>query len=283
MRHAHVEPVEAIFQEPIARLKSSHKEDTMKQLTIVAVSAGAVLAAGVALAGTPFGGDDTGTIPDPTHKATLKCEETIGKAVGKAVGCIGKCTASRSSGKFTDDTTEDNCEKNLAGKSCLEKFTAAVTKAQTKDTSGLCNCVNGPAVASVIEFDLDSMNNTVYCDTTSGTPFGGDDTGDLPPPKSAIAKCEDTVNKLVGKAVACVIKCHASRASGKLTDDTAEDACETSNAGKSCLEKFTASVGKLTGCPSCINAASLANTIETTLDTSNSLTYCASPSGAFLQ
>jgi hypothetical protein len=257
----------------------------MKQLTIAAVSAGAVLAVGVtvALAGTPFGGDDTGTIPDPTHKATLKCEESIGKAVGKAVGCIGKCTASRSSGKFTDDTAEDNCEKNLAGKSCLEKFTATVTKAQAKDTSGLCNCISGPGVATVIEFDLDSMNNAVYCDTTSGTPFGGDDTGDLPVAKSAVAKCEDTVNKLVGKAAACIIKCHASRASGKLTDDTAEDNCEKNLAGKSCLEKFQASVAKLTGCPSCINAASLANTVETTLDTSNNLTYCASPSGAFLQ
>ncbi len=255
----------------------------MKQLTIVAVGVGAVLAVGVALAGTPFGGDDTGTIPDPSHKTTLKCEETIGKAVGKAVECIGKCTAERSSGKLTDDTAEDDCEKNLSGKSCLEKFTAAVTKAQTKDTSGLCNCINGPGVATIIESDLDGMNNLVYCDTTSGTPFGGDDTGDLPVAKSAVAKCEDTVNKLVGKAAACIIKCHASRASGKLTTDTAEDACEKNNAGKSCLEKFQASVAKLTGCPSCIDAASLATTVENTLDTGNALTYCASPSGAFLQ
>jgi len=45
----------------------------------------------VAIAGTLFGGDDTGTIPDPSHKTTLKCEDGI----GKAVGCIGKCTLSR--------------------------------------------------------------------------------------------------------------------------------------------------------------------------------------------
>jgi len=256
----------------------------MKQLRIT-LSAGAVLAAGVtvAIAGTPFGGDDTGTVPDPAHKTTLKCEETIGKAVGKAVGCIAKCTAKRSSGVFADDTAEDACEKNLAGKSCLEKFTAAGAKAQSKDTTGGCNCISVSGLATVIEFDLDSMNNAVYCDTTSGTPFGGDDTGDVPVAKSAVAKCEDTVNKLVGKAAGCIIKCHAARASGKLADDTAEDACEKNNAGHSCLEKFQASVAKLTGCPPCLNATTLASTIESTLDTGNSLTYCASPSGAFLE
>src|SRR5262249_32637719 len=72
------------------------------------------------------------------------------------------------------------------------------------------------ARAIVREADVDSMNNLVYCDTTSGTPFGGDDSGDLPVSKSLTAKCEDGVNKLVGKAGGCIIKCHLSRASGKL-------------------------------------------------------------------
>lgn len=260
----------------------------MTRPRILALSTGLVLAAGVTvvLAGTPFGGDDTGTIP--SGKTTLKCESSIAKAVGKAVGCIGKCTASRSSGKFADDTTEDNCEKNNAGKSCLEKFAASVAKAQSGDTTGGCNCIDAATVAGAIEGNLDGMNNTVYCDTTSGTPFGGDDTGDLPVAKSATAKCEDGVNKLVGKAVACIIKCHGSRASGKLADDTAEDACEKNNAGKSCLEKFTAGVTKAQskdtsgGC-NCISGAGLAGTIESVLDASNVLTWCASPSGAFVE
>jgi hypothetical protein len=259
----------------------------MNQMKIVTLGSGLALAAGVvvAVAGTPFGGDDTGTIS--SNKNTLKCEESISKAVGKAVGCIGKCTANEASGKLAGDTAEDACEKNNAGKSCLEKFAASVTKAQTKDTSGGCNCVNSATVSATIEGNLDGMNNTVYCDSTSGTPFGGDDTGFIPVAKSATAKCEASVAKAVSKAVACVIKCHASRASGKLADDTAEDACEKNNAGKSCLEKFTASVTKAQtkdtsgGC-NCVNGTALANTIESVFDGSNSLTYCASPSGAFL-
>jgi len=264
----------------------------MRHHRIAALGAGVALAAGVAvaIAGTPFGGDDTGTIP--SGKTTLKCESSIAKAVGKATGCVGKCHASRSSGKFTSDTAEDACESMSTppGKSCLEKFTASGAKAQSGDTTGGCNCVNVPGLATIIEADLDGMNNSVYCDTTSGTPFGGDDTGDLPVAKSLTAKCEDGVNKLVGKAVACVIKCHNSRASGKLADDTAEDACEKQStpAGKSCLEKFTAGVTKAQskdtsgGC-NCIVGATLATTIEGVLDGGNNLTWCASPSGAFVE
>jgi hypothetical protein len=114
-------------------------------------------------------------------------------------------------------------------------------------------------------------------------------TGLLPVAKSATATCEDGINKLVGKAAACIIKCHNSRASGKLADDAAEETCEKSNAGKSCLEKFTAGVttaqSKDTsgGC-NCVNVTTLANAIESLLDIDiNLLTYCASPSGAFLQ
>jgi hypothetical protein len=250
------------------------------------VVGGLVLVSPTARAGTPFGGDDSGTIPTGGGKGPAgKCEDAIGGAVGKAVSCIGKCTASRADGKLADDTAEDNCEKNLAGKSCLEKFQAAAAKAQSK-AAGACSCVSVATLTGVIEGDLDSMNNNVYCDTTSGTPFGGDDTGDIPVAKSATAKCEDGVNKLVGKAVACIIGCHKKRADGKLADDTAEDACEKNLGGKSCLEKFLAGVtkaqNKVPGACSCIDGASLASTIETTLDAGNGLTYCASPSGAFV-
>ena len=58
------------------------------------------------------------------------------------------------------------------------------------------------------------------------TPFGGDDTGFIPLAKSATAKCEAGAGKAAGKLIACILKCHASRASGKLADDTAEDNCE---------------------------------------------------------
>ena len=108
------------------------------------------------------------------------------------------------------------------------------------------------------------------------TPFGGDDTGFLPP--AADAKCEAGAGKAADKLIACIFKCHASRASGKLADDTAEDACEKTLAGKSCAAKFTASIAKLSGCPACINGTTMANlagTTETLLDGNNATIYCS--------
>ena len=110
------------------------------------------------------------------------------------------------------------------------------------------------------------------------TPFGGDDTGLIPPAKSPIAKCEAGAAKAEGKLIACILKCHASRASGKLADDTAEDACEkTLSTGKSCAQVFAASIAKLSGCPSCINGTTMANfagTMEALVDGGNSMIYC---------
>jgi hypothetical protein len=118
------------------------------------------------------------------------------------------------------------------------------------------------------------------------TPWGGDDTGFIPPPKSATAKCEAGAAKATGKLIACISKCHASRASGKLADDTAEDACEKTLAGKSCVAKFTLAISKLSGCPSCINGttmATLAGQTEAVIDGNNSTIYCsASPSAAYV-
>ena len=117
------------------------------------------------------------------------------------------------------------------------------------------------------------------------TPFGGDDTGFLPP--AADAKCEAGAGKAAGKLIACILKCHASRASGKLADDTAEDSCEKTLVGKSCTAKFAASIAKLSGCPACINGTTMANLAgltESLIDGNNSTVYCsASPSGAFVQ
>ena len=127
------------------------------------------------------------------------------------------------------------------------------------------------------EVPIDANNGIVYCDTSSGTPFGGDDTGDVPPAKSASAKCEAGAAKAEGKLIACIDKCHASRARGKLADDTAEDSCEKTLVGKSCAAKFTGSIAKLSGCPACINGTTMANLAgltETVLDGNNAAIYC---------
>jgi hypothetical protein len=240
------------------------------------VSVVAALVVGVCVvsapAQTPFGGDDTGSIPPA---ADAKCEAGAAKAEGKLIACIMKCHASRASGKLADNTAEDSCERTLAGKSCTALFAGAIVKLK-----GCPSCINGTTMgnlAGLTESVLDGNNSTVYCDSASGTFFGGDDTGFVPTAKSASAKCESGAAKAEGKLIACIMKCHASRASGKLADDTAEDSCEKTLAMTSCTAKFAASIAKLSGCPSCINGTTMANLAgltESVLDGNNSTIYC---------
>src|SRR5689334_19280387 len=104
----------------------------------------------------------------------------------------------------------------------------------------------------------------------AGTPFGGDNTGTIPSdaPKGPVAKCESGIAKGLGKLTAGIIKCHISRVTGKLADETAEDACEDA-----AQLKFT-SKAKTTGCPPCINLNTLAGAVEGLVDSNNSQAYC---------
>jgi hypothetical protein len=146
-------------------------------------------------------------------------------------------------------------------------------------TVGCAACTNLAALGTAIEASLDSNNNKVAC-TTTGTPFGGDDTGNIPAdaPKGPVTKCEGGVGKAVGKLVGYIVKCHISRATGKLTDDTAEDACEsTANT------KFGTT--KTTGCDACLGPLStLGAFVEAQTDGAlNALVSCGSAGGTVLK
>ncbi len=109
----------------------------------------------------------------------------------------------------------------------------------------------------------------------AATPFGGDVKGFLPTPKTPIAKCQGKTTKNVGKLVKCLAKCHVARVTGKLPDATAQEACESNNAGKSCREKFTASQARLTGCPVCLGTSEfIGGRMERLVDHGNALAYC---------
>ncbi len=106
----------------------------------------------------------------------------------------------------------------------------------------------------------------------AATPFGGDDTGFIPPDGDNL-RYESKVANLVSKFQACVLKCHAKRAQGKLTDAVLEEACETA-----CEAKYDLGVGKLTAPPpasSCLNPTSVRSVWEGVLDANNGQIYCA--------
>src|SRR5438046_2013958 len=101
----------------------------------------------------------------------------------------------------------------------------------------------------------------------AGTPFGGDDSGFIPPTKD-IAKCEDSVGKSLGKAAACILGCHKKRAKGSLADETAEDNCENNlPAAADCQGKYDAVTGNSSKinalCPSCLDSTTRGNLFGT--------------------
>ena len=141
--------------------------------------------------------------------------------------CILGCHIKRANGKLVDDTAEDACESTDAAKSCKAKYDKAT--GPNSKVNALCPpCLDATARATVfatIESQLDNGTNAaVYC--APGTPFGGDDQGNVPASKSNDQKCEDAVAKALAKASACILTCGTKLADGKLADDAAEDACE---------------------------------------------------------
>jgi hypothetical protein len=240
----------------------------MIRFRVVALSTGVALAVGfaVASAGTPFGGDDSGTIPSDAPKGRVtKCESGVAKAAAKLVGSIFKCHAGRTTGKLADATAENTCEST------------ALTKFGLTKTAGCRGCTDLGLLGTMLEGVVDSRNDIIYCDLT-GTPFGGDDMGFIPhdAPKGRETKCSNGVAKAVGKLVGSITKCHIRRAKGKLTDDTAENECETTAQNKL---KFKAT------CPVCLAPfnVQIASIFEMEMDGApNGLIWCGSPSGAFL-
>ena len=152
-----------------------------------------MLVVGLAIAQTPFGGDDGGFVT--SNKGFAKCENSVAKSLGKAAACILGCHKKRAKGSLADDSAEDNCENNLpAAADCKGKYNA-VTGNSSNINASCPPCLDSTTRANLfdtVESLIDGNNDKIYCAGT--TPWGGDDTGVLPPDK-ATAKCETAVGK----------------------------------------------------------------------------------------
>jgi hypothetical protein len=114
----------------------------------------------------------------------------------------------------------------------------------------------------------------------AGTRLGSEDDGFVPPggtQSRVIGRCELGASKAARRYFDCIMRCHDKRASGKLAED---EECEVV-----CAQKHIEATDKLRDCPPCLdhNRGGLIEPIESFVDTTVSgQTYCASPSGAFV-
>ena len=131
----------------------------IKRLALISGLA-VMLVVGLAIAQTPFGGDDGGFVT--SNKGFAKCENSVAKSLGKAAACILGCHKKRAKGSLADDTAEDNCESGPDPKSCKSKYVKAAAAAP-------CPPQCDPGFFAFIETNVDLVNGSVYC---AGSPSG---------------------------------------------------------------------------------------------------------------
>src|SRR5205814_3428065 len=83
-------------------------------------------------------------------------------------------------------------------------------------STGCGTCTNLLGIATAVMSFMDGDSGKIYC--AEGLPFGGDDSGNVPPdsPKGPITKCENRIGKGAAKLAAAILRCHVRRAGGKL-------------------------------------------------------------------
>lgn len=113
--------------------------------------------------------------------------------------------------------------------------------------------------------------------TWAGTPFGGDDTGFVPPSSAALS-CAGKASILASKASVNLVRCHMSLALDAFNGQqsgSSEEGCETAITGK-----LGGSLSKLFAggaCPQCLVDATttLGDDLEAARDADNGAVFCA--------
>jgi hypothetical protein len=280
---------------------------------MVKIVKGALLAGVVSLA---FGGiaSASGTLTD----AEFKCQAGVSKAGSKFVGSKSKCAIKCQAGavKVPQVNPFSDCYAPYGGataqciddtvldlKGAEDKFRNAIIKACSVDcpecySGGDCSA-SGEAGDRVqnIEGQVDSFGPGVFC---LGNPGGLNPT---PPTKEELA-CESNtakvLSKLVGSINKCYDKCFSNARKGLISastcappaTDPATSACISAANGKSVagVDKKCSVVGAV-AVPDCNNdsvddyptGAAWTNLVDIAIEGNVPGTYCASPSGAFVE
>ncbi len=211
----------------------------------------------------------------PPDKSTAACENGAAAALAKLSAVIDACHVATGDAAFKEkDFGEEACEQNAR----------AGYDTATAKLKGCPECLAGAlgALADQAETTLDDHDAEVHCAGTAPLD-DNDDTGFVPPDKAS-RTCEDGVAKSAAKLRACIARCHAKTVSQAIkAKPFDEEACETTDAKKSCRAKYDAAVAKVLAstrapCPACLGAtqaAQLGDEIERDLDQIRETLYCA--------
>src|SRR5713101_998933 len=205
---------------------------SMKRLGIAVVAGLCLFVVTTTRAQTPFGGDDTGCVPDTRDHR--RCSQSIVEAFGKLIKGVTFCHVKQATAAFHGSSTdEESCE---TGKP-KGRFDAAVTMVAPICSSAVLAGAGAEeavllAPATATPMSLDAQNGNVYCDGTVAIDGTGEDAGKIPLSADGL-KCAEKVAKNLSKLAGAVLKCHykaANAAFRKKHFD--EEACEMAALGK---------------------------------------------------
>ena len=244
---------------------------------------GLLLAAATAFAGTPLDptGEVTGFVPPVRNFA--KCERWTSKRAGLAAMCIMKCHKNAVALAYRNlQFDEEACETE-----CHDKYQQHVDILKPGVCPPCLDETHRTALYPVYEGLAEQVAGLSYCD--AGAPIDADDPGFVPTLDNVLA-CEQQIALNAIKVVKCIkLVCHRKLADSLANRDQSfnEPDCRRTDVLNSCLARFKAANEKLIGCPICIDEETerqaVFDLLESELDASNGLAYCASPGGAFLE
>jgi hypothetical protein len=215
-----------------------------------------LLLASSAWASPPFGGDDTGFVPP--NKVIAKCENGAARNLGGLSNRLIGCARKGAKGSIGQGE-QDFCENTS-----LDRFNDSTGKLKCP------GCVNQTRQSGELgEIANQLVNDAVPLIFCSGTTEFGDAGGFVPPDK-VTADCEDRVATAFAVLARAILECHVDAADAGLNDESFdEEACESA-----AESQYESSISKLSGCPSCLDAATIGANAESWLDETNGVIYC---------
>lgn len=247
-----------------------------------------VVAGGALLALTLMGPPSAGA--QALNADECKCQTASGKAQGKFAAAKAKCVSKCEAGERKGTNPGTDCVPPYAG-TTAECVTKAEGKAAAKETkckdcpecySGGDCTLDGTNRTAETEGDVDLFVPLIFCDDTPSDDDLNDDE----------ATCQQQQAKNLGKFAAakanCYAKCRKKECKGTPVGSCTPPASDPDT--QACIAKAEAKcVDKLTtACPdppecNALTAAQLCALAEAAVDGNDASTYCASPSGAFVE
>ena len=217
----------------------------------------------------------------PPDKATLKCENRVDRLFGRQASGLAGCTVRHLTKLFkrkvTDDSAEEACESAVNGRTRAKLGVLVDRRICTHPCTDRAHFDQG---IDLVSRTIEAFSGLVACEGSRPWP-GSDDANAKIPSTKAILKCELGVGRAALKLSAAHDECQIKQATSRFANTEPpfdEDACHTA-----AENNYDGAVGKLRGCPSCLDPAAVKPLIRMFGDGDNGGIYCASTSGAFLE